>query len=48
MDTSERGDAKKWFLSYGNEAKVLEPEELREEIIDELKSFEYLWRGFKR
>jgi predicted DNA-binding transcriptional regulator YafY len=36
MDTSGWWDIKRWVLSYGSAAKVLEPEELKEEIIDEL------------
>jgi predicted DNA-binding transcriptional regulator YafY len=36
MDTSGKWDVKKWILSWGSEAKVLEPEELRKEIRDEL------------
>lgn len=36
MHTSGRWDIKKWVLSYGAEAKVLEPEDLRNEISDEL------------
>lgn len=38
MKTSGKWDLKKWILSYGSEAKVLEPEDLRKEIIDELVS----------
>jgi len=36
MKTSGWWDVKKWVLSYGAEAKVLEPEDLRQEIIEEL------------
>ena len=36
MHTSGRWDIRKWVLSYGAEAQVLEPEDLRNEISDEL------------
>jgi len=36
MRTSGWWDVKRWVLSYGAEAKVLEPEELKKEIVDEL------------
>jgi len=36
MHTSGRWDIKKWVLSYGAEAQVLEPEDLRNDISDEL------------
>ena len=36
METSGWWDVKKWVLSYGSGAKVLEPEELKKEILDEL------------
>jgi hypothetical protein len=36
MKTSGWWDVKKWVLSYGTEAEVIEPEELRGEILDEL------------
>ena len=38
MRTSSWWDVKRWVLSYGREAKVLEPEELKKEIIDEVKA----------
>ena len=38
MTTSGRRDIKKWLLSYGTEARLLEPAELRKEIASELKS----------
>ena len=38
MTTSGWWDVKKWVLSYGAEAEVIEPESLRKEIIDELKT----------
>ena len=37
MNTSGWFDIKRWVLSYGANAKVLEPEKLRKEIIDELE-----------
>ena len=36
MQTSGWWDVKKWVLSFGAEASVLEPEELRCEIAEEL------------
>lgn len=36
MHTSGRWDIKRWVLSYGAEAKILEPEDLKNEINDEL------------
>ncbi len=36
MSTSGWWDVKRWVLSYGRNAKVLEPEELKKEIVDEL------------
>ncbi len=38
MKTSGWWDVKRWVLSYGSEAKVLEPEDLKKEILAELKS----------
>lgn len=38
MTTSGRRDIKRWVLSYGAEARLLEPEELRKEIASELNS----------
>jgi predicted DNA-binding transcriptional regulator YafY len=37
INTSGWWDVKKWVLSFGAEARVLEPVALRDEIIDELK-----------
>ncbi|MDT8318108.1 MAG: WYL domain-containing protein [bacterium] len=37
MKTSGWWDVKKWVLSYGAEAKVLEPEKFRDEIAAELE-----------
>jgi predicted DNA-binding transcriptional regulator YafY len=45
MKTSGRWDLKKWVLSYGGEARVLEPEDLRKEIRDELTSTLKLYGG---
>ena len=38
METSGWWDVKRWVLSYGSHAKVLEPEELRKEVAGELKA----------
>jgi predicted DNA-binding transcriptional regulator YafY len=38
MTTSGWRDVKSWVLSFGAQAKVLEPKELREEIAEELQS----------
>ena len=38
METSGWWDVKRWVLSYGSHAKVLEPEELATEIADEIKA----------
>ncbi|OGW06558.1 MAG: hypothetical protein A2889_08545 [Nitrospinae bacterium RIFCSPLOWO2_01_FULL_39_10] len=38
MKTSGWFDVKKWIMSFGTDAKVLEPKELREDIIKELKA----------
>jgi len=38
MRTSGMRDVKRWVLSYGVHAKVLEPEELRQEITNELQA----------
>lgn len=38
METSGWWDVKKWVLSYGPDAEVLEPEEMRKEIVDDLKN----------
>jgi predicted DNA-binding transcriptional regulator YafY len=40
MLTSGRDDVKRWILGYGAEAKVLEPRDLREEIIEEIARLE--------
>ena len=36
MQTSGGWEVKKWVLSYGADAKVLEPEALKKEIVEEL------------
>ena len=38
MDTSGWWDVKRWVLSYGSDAKVLEPEAFRMEIAEELRA----------
>jgi predicted DNA-binding transcriptional regulator YafY len=37
MTTSGRRDVKRWVMGFGKEVRVLEPEDLREEILEELK-----------
>lgn len=37
MHLSGLGEVKRWVLSFGNRARVLEPDELRQEIIKELR-----------
>lgn len=37
MTTSGRRDVKRWIMSFGKEARLLEPEDLKREIDDELK-----------
>ena len=37
MTTSGRRDVKRWVMSFGKEAELMEPEELKREIEDELK-----------
>ena len=43
METSGWWDVKRWVLSYGSEAKVLEPENLKKEIRDELETARELY-----
>ena len=38
METSGGWDVVRWVLKYGGEAKILEPKELKEEIITELRA----------
>ena len=38
LNTSGRWDVKRWVLSYGAEARVLEPEDLRDQIVKELEA----------
>jgi predicted DNA-binding transcriptional regulator YafY len=38
MDTSGRYDVKRWVMSIGSEAELLEPKDLRDEIRDEVKA----------
>jgi len=38
LQTSGRWDVKRWVLSYGSDAKVLEPEDLRQEIAADLEN----------
>jgi len=38
METSGRWDVKRWVLSYGSQARVLEPKDLRKEILTELRA----------
>lgn len=38
MQTSGLGEVKRWVMGFGREAEVIEPVELREEIVEELKS----------
>lgn len=38
MNTSGRWEIKRWVLSFGGEAELLEPAELRKEIAEELRN----------
>jgi predicted DNA-binding transcriptional regulator YafY len=38
MKTSGWYDIKRWIMSFGADAKILEPKELRKDIIKELKA----------
>ena len=44
MTTSGMRDVKRWVLSYGADAKVLEPEDLRKEIIEDIDKTKTLYR----
>lgn len=44
MKTSGWWDVKRWVISYGSDAMVLEPEEMKNEIITELKSLVELYQ----
>ena len=44
METSGWWDVKKWVLSYGSGAKVIEPEAFRMEIVNELKTAGNLYK----
>ena len=37
METSGRNELKKWVLGYGAEAELLQPEDLRKEIKEEIE-----------
>jgi len=37
MKTSGRWEVKQWVLSYGSGAELLEPEDLRNEVLKELR-----------
>lgn len=45
MKTSGWWDVKRWVLSFGAEAAVLEPAKLRRDVMDELKSASRKYRG---
>jgi len=44
MKTSGWWDVKKWVLSFGAKAEVLEPKKLRDEIIAEIKELKNTYR----
>lgn len=37
MTTSGKGDVKRWVMSYGQDAEILKPEEMKQEIISDLQ-----------
>ncbi|MDO8444632.1 MAG: transcriptional regulator [Deltaproteobacteria bacterium] len=45
MKTSGWNDVKRWVLSFGAEAEVLEPAKLRRDVVNELKSAGRKYRG---
>lgn len=47
METSGWWDVIRWVLSYGSEAAILEPEELKNKILTELNSTQRLYSEFK-
>jgi len=44
MRTSGWWDVKRWVLSYGKEAKVLEPQTLKEDIVRELEATNTIYK----
>jgi predicted DNA-binding transcriptional regulator YafY len=44
IKTSGWYDVKKWILSFGSEAELLEPEALRREITEEINGAQRLYR----
>ena len=47
MTTSGGYDIKKWVLSYGGDAELLEPQWLRDEIVEEMKRSLKKYQGKK-
>ncbi|OGP63888.1 MAG: hypothetical protein A3K22_03240 [Deltaproteobacteria bacterium RBG_16_42_7] len=45
MKTSGCDDVKRWVLSFGAEAEVLEPEKLRRDVMNELKTASRKYNG---
>lgn len=43
LQTSGWWDVKRWILSFGCEAEVLEPVDLREEVVDDLKKMQKIY-----
>ena len=44
MSTSGWWDVKRWVLSFGADAKVLQPIELRKEIVEELEAAKHKYK----
>ena len=44
MDVQGLDEVKRWVMQYGAEVEVLEPEILREEVINELKKLTEIYR----